>query len=56
VRARVRFNPFLFVLDPAINDAMLVRHEKETLESTRNFRNSTSVKLDFCELSRGMPL
>jgi hypothetical protein len=54
--ARGKVLPWLMVLDPAINDAMLVRFEKETLEADRNFRNSSTIKLDFCELSRGMPL
>lgn len=52
-----KITPTFVVWDPLAADAaMLVRWADENLVVTRNFKNSSTVKLGWDEVSRGMPL
>jgi len=51
-----RAKPTAIVLDPAINDAMMVRWANVQLKFRRRFPNFNDVKLNFEEMSRGLVL
>jgi hypothetical protein len=51
-----RAEPTAIVLDPAINDALMVRWATSQLAFTKLFTNANAVKLSFEEMSRGLVL